>query len=301
MTQDRNTTDKPRAFEMTMDLDAPVEQVWAALTTAEELMRWFPLQARVTSGEGGSMHWSWDGAWDWDTRIDVWDPNRRLRLVQDTVQMTDATGKPVPSDDRQPVTLALDFQLETHAGKTRLRLVHSGFGQGAQWDDELDSVSKGWQSEMRSLQHYLRWHHSRDRQVGWVHHATALPQAAAWEQLLGPDAFGVRGGGGALQLGGPYAADTALGDRFSGQVDLYLPPWDFFGTARELHDGTFRLATYRKDGSTGLHVWLASWGGDATAVKSFQTRAGELLQRLFPAASASASTASAGGRSADGR
>lgn len=35
--------------------------VWRALTEAEELTRWFPLQARVTPGEGGEIWMSWNG------------------------------------------------------------------------------------------------------------------------------------------------------------------------------------------------------------------------------------------------
>ena len=49
------TTDtKRRSFSMSIDIDATPEEVWRALTDAGELMRWFPLQARVTPGKGGS-------------------------------------------------------------------------------------------------------------------------------------------------------------------------------------------------------------------------------------------------------
>jgi uncharacterized protein YndB with AHSA1/START domain len=38
---------------MSIDINATPENVWRALTGAGELMRWFPLQARVTPGTGG--------------------------------------------------------------------------------------------------------------------------------------------------------------------------------------------------------------------------------------------------------
>jgi len=45
------TTDKaPRSFTMSLDIDATPEEVWRALTDAGALVRWFPLQARVTPG-----------------------------------------------------------------------------------------------------------------------------------------------------------------------------------------------------------------------------------------------------------
>ena len=58
MTTPPATTDtKRRSFSMSIDIDATPEEVWRALTDAGELMRWFPLQARVTPGKGGSVFW----------------------------------------------------------------------------------------------------------------------------------------------------------------------------------------------------------------------------------------------------
>ncbi|MBI4420506.1 MAG: SRPBCC domain-containing protein, partial [Gemmatimonadetes bacterium] len=163
-------TEKPRAFEMTLDIEASREDVWRALTEAEELMRWFPLEARITPGQGGSMFWSWGERWDWENRIEVWEPGRRLRLVEDEARPYDAEGHPLPDGLVQPARIAIEFTLETHRGKTRLRLVHSGFGRGDVWDNELDSISEGWQSELRSLRHYLQHHGGKNRQVGraWI-------------------------------------------------------------------------------------------------------------------------------------
>lgn len=36
-------TERSRAFDMTLDIDASPAEVWRALTEAEELVRWFPL------------------------------------------------------------------------------------------------------------------------------------------------------------------------------------------------------------------------------------------------------------------
>ena len=60
----------------------------------------------------------------------------------------------------------MEFTLETHQGKTRLRLVHSGFGEGAAWDNELEGITEGWQAELRSLRHYLERHRGQDRYSG---------------------------------------------------------------------------------------------------------------------------------------
>ena len=53
--QDQET----RAVEREIEIDAPLAAVWKALTDADELTRWFPLNAGVTPGVGGSVWMSW--------------------------------------------------------------------------------------------------------------------------------------------------------------------------------------------------------------------------------------------------
>ncbi|MGH9858845.1 MAG: SRPBCC family protein, partial [Candidatus Acidiferrales bacterium] len=40
-----NAPRQTRSVEETIEINAPVEAVWKALTDAEELTRWFPLKA----------------------------------------------------------------------------------------------------------------------------------------------------------------------------------------------------------------------------------------------------------------
>src|SRR5689334_14016537 len=71
-----------RALEDRIVLDASVEAVWRALTDAEELMRWFPLQATVEPGVGGTITLSWGESGAGGATIAIWEPNRRLRTVE---------------------------------------------------------------------------------------------------------------------------------------------------------------------------------------------------------------------------
>lgn len=41
---------KERRVEREVKINAPIAEVWKALTDAKELARWFPLEARVTPG-----------------------------------------------------------------------------------------------------------------------------------------------------------------------------------------------------------------------------------------------------------
>ncbi|MGQ0641698.1 MAG: SRPBCC family protein [Gemmatimonadaceae bacterium] len=139
--------DETRAVEVTLDIDAAQDAVWNALSDARELVRWFPFQAAVTPGPDGSVQWSWDGKWTWESKIDAWEPGRRLRLVQDQQRPFDVEGGLLPPGEVAAAHMVMDFTLETVAGKTRLRLVHSGFRRGGAWDDEIDGVRVGWNNE----------------------------------------------------------------------------------------------------------------------------------------------------------
>ena len=280
MTEIKATKDTPsRTFDMSIDIDASPDAVWSALTEASELTRWFPLEARVTPGKGGTMYWGWGGGWAGESRIAEWEPNRRLKLIE-TRQGFDADGKPlaVPGETRE---LAVEVTLESHAGKTRVRLVHSGFGDGADWDDELDGVSNGWQFELRGLRHYLEHHRGRNRLHAWARSSSALPPAAVWARLLGPAAFDLPGP--LPSAGAPYSV-TFGGHRLEGTTMVVIPQADFAGTVSGLHEGLFRLGTFRASGRTGVMAWVSSYyDEDGGKLRAFERDAQAFLDRTFEA------------------
>ena len=147
------TSEKERAIEVTLEIAAPVESVWKAITDPKELERWFPLQARVTPGVGGEVFMSWGPPWEGGSRIEAWDENRRLR-TRGFLEHGDAS--------------MVEYTLEAKGGKTLLRLVHSGFAKGGDWEDELfGGTERGWRYELRSLRHYLERHAGKPRLTLW--------------------------------------------------------------------------------------------------------------------------------------
>lgn len=245
-----------RTFAMAIDIDASPEDVWRALTDAGELVRWFPLQARVTSGEGGSMFWGWDAHWAWQSAIQAWEPPRRLTLVENRPAF-DAQGAPLPAAAQR---LAMEFTLETDAGRTRLRIVHSGFGEGTDWDDELESVSAGWQFELRSLRHYLERHHGLDRIHALVQRTSSMSPAAIWSTLFSDEGWRLNP---PLNRGtireGTRCELNAGSHTLAGTIAWHNPLHDLFIVADDLDDGVLRWSTWRAAGTTGVQIWIASY------------------------------------------
>ena len=145
MTDDRKRTD--RTVDLTIDIDATLEEVWQALTTGEGIARWFGPYASVTPGEGGSVSVGWDPKEMWDTPITVWEPLRRVQ-----------TASEMPSKDGRMVRLAVDYYLEVQGGRVRVRLVHSGFDDSGTWDDYIDGLDAGWTFFLFNLKHALERH-----------------------------------------------------------------------------------------------------------------------------------------------
>jgi len=139
---------KPRSLDLTVDIDATLEEVWNALTTGEGIARWFGPYAAVTPGEGGSVSIGWDPKEMWDSPITVWEPLRRMQTVSE-----------MPSKDGSMVRLAVDYYLEAlQGGKVRVRLVHSGFDDSDSWDGYIDGLDAGWTFFLFNLKHALERH-----------------------------------------------------------------------------------------------------------------------------------------------
>ncbi len=104
-----------RTIEKTLEIAAPPEAVWKTLTDAKELVRWFPLKAEVEPRVGGRIWLSWEGEFEGEHRIEIFEPERHLRT----------TWNPMTKDEGGPTELSVDYHLEGRGGGTILRLVHS--------------------------------------------------------------------------------------------------------------------------------------------------------------------------------
>lgn len=147
---------------------ATTDEVWQALTDARELTRWFPVDARVEPGVGGSIWISWGEGAGGEAPITAWEPGRRL-------QWTESRG---------PIKLAVDFHIDAREGGAVVRLVQSGFGDGPEWDDEFHMVTGGWTYFMTHLKWYLEQHRGTPRDLIGFREKTSLPATEAFARLM---------------------------------------------------------------------------------------------------------------------
>jgi uncharacterized protein YndB with AHSA1/START domain len=296
MIQEKKTS-STRKIERTIEINAPAEKVWKALTDAQELMRWFPLDARVTPGKGGTIYFSWGPPYEGENEIQIWEPNHHIRLTDNWSEHSQGE-KVQETEEGMPAQVAMDFELESAGNKTILRLVHSGFGTGADWEDEFDGTSRGWVFELNHLKHYLENHEGSNRQVIWARTLLMNTREEVWMRIMSKEGFLQEGSIEGLRPGDSYSIKTVGGFEFKGRVILNKPPVEFYGTVESFNNAIFCFRVERgtacgipREGdldSLRRHVqpnlWLSLWDQPNHLQVDIQAAWTRYLTKQFPEA-----------------
>lgn len=265
MTNDGKRSD--RVIELTIDIDATLEEVWDALTTGEGIARWFAPYAHVTPGEGGSVSVGWDPKEMWDTPITVWEPLQRMQ-----------TASEMPAKEGGVVRLAVDYYVEVHDGRVRVRLVHSGFDDSGAWDDYIDGLDAGWSFFLFNLRHALERHPGSDRQQLSVRFRTTAP-ASEDHPAFGAKGLYVRpsvatlspGDACRLSLGGLDVEATVAVRHAPRTIAFVVPAWN---------DGLLFVEREGMKETHQLGLWLSLYGVPDTAAAPLQRGLDELQSAL---------------------
>jgi uncharacterized protein YndB with AHSA1/START domain len=122
-------------------LDSSPERTYQALTSAEDIRRWWVRNAVLDSGIGGvSELGSVEGRVATRMKLDELTPPTRVSW------RTISSGE--PGWDGTTVT----FDLRAEGGVTLLLLAHRGFSQA---DGGYEETAKGWARDLLSLHRYL--------------------------------------------------------------------------------------------------------------------------------------------------
>ncbi len=130
-----------RTHELQISLPASANEVWEAVSTPSEIVKWFTSGARIEPGPGGTpsqgkLWLAWGDSPEGAHHILVWEPGKRLVLGYG--------GQTV------------EFSIEAAGGTTTLHLVHSGFSADAKFDDEYEATFGGWSTYLAVLNYVLK-------------------------------------------------------------------------------------------------------------------------------------------------
>lgn len=232
---------------------ASPEDVWRAVSEGEEIKKWFCLDARVTPGKGGAVWMSFGEGMDWETPIEVWEPNHHLRTA-----------------DPPPNKIAVDYFIEARGGETVLRIVHSGFGADA-WEDELDNLNAGWRTFAATMKHYLEQHRGEPRAVAYFRHpAVELERSEVFPRMLQ-----------ALDVPLVGEGEHFRGSLFEGTADVVKAPINFSGALTNFNRGFVMIEIEPGKGKCRPAVWVSLYGDAMGEAASLTERLRDIVTRAF--------------------
>ncbi len=138
-----------RMIHKETEIDASPEAVWKAWAEPERIAQWFVDRAEGEAKPGNVMKWVFDVfGFEQPVPILAAQPGKELVI-----------GGELPG--RPP--FLQEVQIESRGGRTILHVFQSGFGDGAEWDDEYEGVDSGWEMAVATLRHWLETYRTNDR------------------------------------------------------------------------------------------------------------------------------------------
>lgn len=253
-----------KSIDLTIEIDAPPEAVWEAISNADELERWFPLNAEIEPGVGGTVTIDWGPDVRGTADIEAWEEGRRLVYVE-------RPWGPAAEEDAEPIRVAVEYTIEGRGGKTVLRMVNSGFSADADWADFIDTIDSGWRYFLLNLKHYLERHRGTPRRMVWDRRKIALPKQDAWPVLFGD------GGLARLKLPAREGATATLWSGHTATVAMAAPPIHLACRCEELEDALLFVELEPGEPPYSVGVWLSLYGVEEERARELE---GSLKQRM---------------------
>jgi uncharacterized protein YndB with AHSA1/START domain len=173
-------TSSHRSIELEVTIHATPAAIWKALSSGEGIKQWFPPIAEGGGALGAEVLLSWGSEMEWRTQATAWEENRHLQWTDPPSPDKSAPGETIP--------MAVDWYIETATGgRCVVRLVHSGFGTDANWDDQFDATREGWTYFLFNLRHYLEHHDGKQREMILERRHATVSRNEMWPRLLGDD------------------------------------------------------------------------------------------------------------------
>ena len=133
----RSTRSGTRGYAHLVEIEVPAGRVWRALTDPGLIRIWAGQEAEVDARQGGYYRLGLRNAGGREAHIDIFDVNRRLRLIY-------LSGRDTPPGDSAVVD---DFLLDVRKGEgtASLRLLGSGVPDAPEWDKAYMRMRVGWE------------------------------------------------------------------------------------------------------------------------------------------------------------
>ena len=138
----------PLTFEIQLEIDAPAEAVWAAVSSSNGISAWM-LPTEIEEREGGSLVFHMGDTDSKGTVLKFEAPHRIVYEEPDWAALAGREGEAVSP-------MVTEFVVEARSGGSCVvKVVSSAFGTGADWEKEFFvEMGKGWAPSFDVLKLY---------------------------------------------------------------------------------------------------------------------------------------------------
>ncbi len=190
----------------TVRIRATPKQVWNAWAQPEHIAGWFADRAEGEPLVGSTITHFFD--------------KLGLALPHEVIEATPGERLVLEGVGPGGIPFVQEIRVRADGGHTVLELVHSGFGNDADFDDEYEGIDSGWQLALAQLAHYLERYYGNAR----TNYFALAPARFTWDQLAPRfrDAVGLAewltATGAIGDAGDPVALQLAHGAPLTGRV-----------------------------------------------------------------------------------
>jgi uncharacterized protein YndB with AHSA1/START domain len=263
---------KGRIIRAEIRTKATPQQAYDAWADPEKIAHWFPDRAEGKAEPGGTITWIFD---KFNYRI----PYEVLNALP--AEKFAIRWNPPPGMNAG----VLEVTISKEGGETVIRLVNSGFREGAEWDEEFEGTDSGWRIALALLKHYLENYFGIPRESFLImrpaefsfDHAIQFQRTAAGlrKWLTKSGEYG--------EVGEYFALELNEGGKASGRVLAKTKRETTLGWD-EIH-GVLELKAFSMGPQKMLCVRGCGWGLSAEKAKELEGQMERAVQRLAGAVS----------------
>lgn len=259
-----------RSVEVETEVPGTPEEVWQAIATGPGISAWF-VPAKLEEREGGAIVMDFGPGMESKSVITAWDPPRRF-----AAENKEGMGPGSPA-------MATEWTVEAKSGGTcRVRVVHSWFASTDDWDNQFESVEKGWPAFFRILKIYLAHFRGQPSDVVTLMAMSPESKSAAWDRFFGSL--------GLARLVEGERVETAQGaPRLKGIVERVVGEKELFLRLEEPTSGVAQISSMVMGNQVCLWMCFYLYGAQARAVAARETPVWQAwIHGIFPPADAAA-------------
>jgi uncharacterized protein YndB with AHSA1/START domain len=255
-----------RRIETEIRIAATPEEVWEAWTDPASISRWFTDDARGEAVPGGTLVWVFRGFGEMPYPVAVAEPPGRLVLAGEIA-------------GRGP--FALEILIEQAGGATTVRLVNSGFREGADFEEEYEGVRSGWDASLALLRHYLERHQGKARHASLIVRPSAVSAGELYRCFSSTDGLATwltdRGALG--ESGARAVLELRDGGRLTGRV-IAATGREKSVTWEEEDGAVLELKGFGSSERRMVGVRLTTWGSDGARLARLERLLTPAVERL---------------------